>query len=274
MPRIHHPAIRATVLTAVVALAASIVWAAGKAPPANAAPDKAAVDKAFEALRTYEWGQDRTPLAAIDQAIVATYGGCWPRQDLESRLAAVVVGKTPRAAKDFACRRLSLIAGADSVPVLAGLLTDKDLAHMARFVLERMPDAAAGEALRGALPKTAGALRIGCIVSLGVRRDEPSAPALAALLADQDPAVVAAAATALGHVGTPPAAAALADFLKKAPAGLKPVAADANLACAERLLAAGKKLEAAAIYKSLTGEDLPKPVRVAAAKGLLATAGP
>ena len=65
--------------------------------------------------------------------------------------------------------------------------------------------------------------------------------------------MAAAAATALGHIGSPQAAAALADFLKTAPAGLKPVAADANLACAGRFLAGGKKAEAAAIYKSLSG---------------------
>jgi HEAT repeat protein len=264
----------AAALTAVVALAASAAPAAQQAAAGKTAPDKAAVDKAFETLRTFDWGQDRGPLRAIDDAIVATHGDAAARKDLESRLAAVLTGNTGRAAKDFACRRLSLIGTADSVPVLAGLLTAKDMAHMARFALERIPDAAAAEALRGALPKTAGALRVGCIVSLGVRRDEPSVPALAALLAEQDQAVAAAAATALGHIGTPQAAAALGDFLKKAPAGLKPIAADANLACAGRLLAGGKKAEAAAIYKSLSGEDQPKHVRVAAAQGLLAAAGP
>jgi HEAT repeat protein len=267
MPSIFHTAMCAALLAASAAPAAQ--QGAGKT-----APDTAAVDKAFEALKSFDWGQDRGPLRAIDDAIVATHGDAAARKDLESRLAALLTASTPRAAKDFACRRLSLIGTADSVPVLARLLTDKDLAHMARFALERIPDAAAVEALRAALPKTAGALRIGCIVSLGVRRDEASVPALAALLAEQGQAVAAAAATALGHIGTPQAAAALGDFLKTAPAGLKPIAADANLACAGRLLAGGKKAEAAAIYKSLSGEDQPEHVRVAAAQGLLAAAGP
>jgi HEAT repeat protein len=268
MPRIFHTAMCAALL------AASAAPAAQQAAAGKTAPDKAAVDKAFEALKTFDWGQDRGPLRAIDDAIVATHGDAAARKDLESRLAAVLTGNTPRAAKDFACRRLSLIGTADSVPVLAGLLTDKELAHMARFALERIPDAAAVDALRAALPKTAGALRIGCIVSLGVRRDEASVPALAALLPEQDQAVAAAAATALGHIGTPQAATALGDFLKTAPAGLKPIAADANLACAGRLLAGGKKAEATAIYKSLSGPDQPKHVRVAAAQGLLAATAP
>jgi len=237
-------------------------------------PDKAAVDKAFEALKTFEWGQDRGPLRPIDDAINATHGDAALRKELETRLLAVLGCWMPRAAKDFAFRRLSLMGTAASVPVLADLLADKDLAHMARFALERIPDAAAAEALRAALAKTAGPLRVGCIVSLGARRDEPSVPALAALLAEQDQAVAAAAATALGHIGTAEAAAAVADFLKKAPAGLKAVAADANLACAGRLVAAGKKAEAAAIYRALAGADQPKHVRVAVAQGLLAAGAP
>jgi len=39
------------------------------------------------------------------------------------------------------------------------------------------------------------------------------------------------------------------------------------------MLAAGKKVEAMAIYKSLSGEDQPKHVRLAAIRGLLAVTG-
>ena len=74
-------------------------------PNARTAPDKAAVDKAFQALQTFDWGQDRGPLRAIDDAIVATHGDAAARKDLESRLLAVVTGSTPRAAKDFALPR-------------------------------------------------------------------------------------------------------------------------------------------------------------------------
>ena len=47
---------------------------------------------------------------------------------------------------------------------------------------------------------------------------------------------------------------------------------DASLGCAENLLAAGKKAEAQAVYKSLTGENQPHQVRAAATRGLLACA--
>jgi hypothetical protein len=54
---------------------------------------------------------------------------------------------------------------------------------------------------------------------------------------------------------------------------VKPAVADACLACAEHLLADGKKAEAIGLYKSLAGEDQPKHVRLAATRGLLAAAG-
>ena len=50
------------------------------------------------------------------------------------------------------------------------------------------------------------------------------------------------------------------------------MAADAYLACAERLLADGKKLEALAIYKALSKSQI-KHVQLAAMRGLLAVAG-
>ena len=144
---------------------------------------------------------------------------------------------------------------------------------MGRYALERIPDAAATAALRDALPKTEGLLKVGVINSLGVRRDAESAAALTALLENQDQQVAAAAAAALGAIASPEAAKALDEFQKKAPDKLKLAVADARLGCAERLLAGGKKLEAMAIYKSLSGEDQPKHVRLAAVRGLLAVTG-
>ena len=44
-----------------------------------------------------------------------------------------------RDAKDFVCRKLRIISTAASVPALAELLSDKDLAHMARFAPEPNP---------------------------------------------------------------------------------------------------------------------------------------
>jgi HEAT repeat protein len=234
--------------------------------------DQDKLDKAFEALKTYDWGTDRNLLKPIDDAAVAAHGDEAGRKALETRLVAVLTTGVSRDAKDFVCRNLMLIGTAESVPTLAGLLGDKDLSHMARYALERIPAAEAAQAMRDALPKLGGALKVGVIGSLGVRRDAESVPALATLLADADTAVACAAACALGDVGNPAAAKALQEYAGNAPDGVKPAAADAALVCAERLLADGQKVEAADVYKSLRGENQAKPVRMAAMRGLLAVA--
>ena len=239
----------------------------GLAAPAARADE--ALDVALEALKTYDWGHDRSVLQPIDKAVASSHGDAAARNDLESRLAALLNADAPRAAKDAICRQISLIGTAQSVPPLAALLVDEQLSHMARYALERIPDAQAVQALREALPKTQGRLKVGVINSLGVRRDAESSSALIALLKDSDREVVAAAAGALGAIGNAEAAKVLGELQTTAPSELRLVVADACLACAERLLADGKKLQAMVIYKALSKPDQPKHVRVAATRGLL-----
>ena len=238
----------------------------------SAAPADEALDKAFGTLKTFDWGKNRGARHPIEQAVVASHGNADARKDLETKLADVLTGDAPRGAKDFICRQLSLIGSANCVPALATLLPDEKLSHMGRYALERMPCPEAVAAMRDALPKVKGMLKVGVINSLGVRRDAASTAALVALLADSDQEVVAAAAAALGAIGTTDAAKALGDFQKKAPEKLRLAAADACLTCAEQLLADGKKAEAIAVYKSLAGPEQPKHVRLAATRGLLAAA--
>jgi HEAT repeat protein len=159
------------------------------------------------------------------------------------------------------------------VSAVAKLLGDKDLSHMARYVLERVSGPEATAALREALPKTSGRVKVGVINSLGILRDQESTKTVAALLEDSDEQVAAAAAAALGSIGTPDTAKALAGFQAGAPEKLRPAVADAQLACAERLLADGKKLDAMKIYQTLAKSDQPKHVKLAATRGLLAAAG-
>lgn len=231
------------------------------------------LDQAFDALKTFDWGTDPKALSPIDSAAVASLGDDSARAELEKRLAAVLATGASRDAKDFVCRKLMLIGTAASVPALAALLADKDHSHMARYALERIPVPEAGQALRDALPKLSGPLKVGVIASLGARRDSaPCAPELAALLGDSDQSVACAAACALGDLRTAEASKALA-HAKPASEPMKRAVIDASLACAEGLLASGKKVEALAIYKSLTGDSQPKHVRLAATRGMLTSAG-
>ncbi len=235
--------------------------------------DLASLDAPFAALKAYDWGADAEPFKTIDDAVVAAHGDAALRADLEKRLSAILGAGTSRAAKEYACRKLMMIGTAASVPALAALLGNADDSHMARFALERIPAPEAAQALRDALGTVQGTLRIGMIESLGGRGDAVSVPALANLLA-ADPLVAAAAATALGHIHTPEALAALSAANPLAGSGVGRAVVDARLATAESLLAAGKRGEAQAVYQSLAdavkGKPGAKGVELAAARGMLA----
>ena len=142
---------------------------------------------------------------------------------------------------------------------------------MARYALERMPAPEAAKALREALGKTNGAEKAGVAGSLGVRRDAASVSDLAALLGDSDALVALAAATALGDIGTVEAANALASA-SPADEAVKMRVADARLTAAEKLIAAGDRGGAKAVYTSLMTCPA-KSVKLAATRGLLMAAG-
>ncbi len=200
----------------------------------------------------------------------STHGDAAARKDLETRLAAVLKTEASRDAKDVVCRALKTIGTAASVPALAALLADEKLSHMARYALERIPAPEAGQALRTALPKVSGKLKIGMITSLGVRGEEASLAPLQALLADSDAAVAQAAAYALGDIGSLAAAKAL--VTAKSSAGTKVAIADASMECAENLLASGNKVAAKATYEKLLASSPSKSVKDAATRGMQACA--
>ena len=246
--------------------------AAGAAAVAVAQTDSAAVNKALETLKTYDWGADRNALNSIDQAIIATHGDAAARKALEKSLVDALAGGISRSAQDYVCRKLRVVGTTQSVEALAALLPDEGTSHIARYALERIPDEKAAEAMRDALPKVSSKLKPGIIGSLGVRRDKKSIMLISKLLGDSDIQVAKAAAQSLGLIGTLAAAKELSKFAKKASANMKMPVADACLVCAEQLLAGGEKSEAVALYNELKGDDQPSHVKAAAMKGILTAA--
>jgi HEAT repeat protein len=245
---------------------------AGTAAVAVAQTDSAAIDNAFNTLKTYDWGADRAALNPIDQAIIATHSDAAARKALEKRLVDALAGGLSRSAQDYVCRKLRVVGTTQSVEALAALLPAEETSHIARYALERIPDEKAAEAMRAALPKVSSKLKPGIIGSLGVRCDTKSIAAISKLLGDSDIQVAKAAAQSLGLIGTSAAAKELSQFAKKASANMKMPVADACLACAEQLLADGKKSEAVALYKELQGDNQPTHVKAAAVKGMLTAA--
>ena len=228
------------------------------------------LDKALEALQTYDWGQDAKVLKPIEDAINETRGDEAERAKIEKQLIAALDSDTSYDAKQMVCRYLRTCGTATCVVTLEKYLANPKLSHMARYALERIPAPEAGAALRDAAEHLSGELKIGVISSLGVRQEDENVPVLAKAMADSDPAISQAGAYALGATRTSAAAKALADG--KANDEAQAAVADAKLACAESILADGNSKEALAIYKGVKDADLPKHFKLAATRGIVACA--
>ena len=155
------------------------------------------------------------------------------------------------------------------MPTLAQMLTGEETSDMARYALERIPGSAADEALRNALRKTKGQVKVGIVNSLGQRRDKKAVRALGRLTGNRNETLAAAAAAALGQIADSRATEALAKAKDKTSGKLQMVVLDAYLKCADQLVAQGKKPQALAIYKELQKQEMPKPIRTAALRGMI-----
>ena len=191
----------------------------------------------------------------------------------EQQLIAVLQsGQSPRE-KDAACARLKRIGTTECIPALASLLTDEQLSHSARYALESMPSAKAGQALADALGKTSGLTKVGIINSLGFRREARVVPALTALLADQDAQVAVAAARALGQIGGAKALEALQAAIADSTGAVHEALVDACLRCGNSLLAAGKQSKALAVFQHLYDTEKKDGIRTAAYRGMIEASG-
>jgi HEAT repeat protein len=176
--------------------------------------------------------------------------------------------------KDVACRTLAVTGGKEEVPLLAGLLADEQLSHMARYALQAIPDPAVDAALREAAGKLQGRLLAGVIQSMQSRKDPASVPVIIPKLADADADVVGAAAVALGTIATPEAVKALEGALGSAKPEAKAVVCDGCLRAAEGLAAKGQKDAAAALYDKVRAPGMPKQARIGAMRGAILARGP
>ena len=180
---------------------------------------------------------------------------------------AILKSDAPLPEKAECCRQLQLDGGPEAVATLEALLTDAEMAHMARYALEAMPGAEALAALRRALEKTSGLQQIGIINSLQIRKDAAAAPALIGLLQGADDAVAQAAAEALGAIASPEAVEALDSAARKAGVSMRLLKAccDGLSKSAEAWLAQGKSREAKAVYAAVLAIPNAAPESRAAA---------
>jgi len=235
----------------------------------------AELQELLEKVKTYDWGQSRLALTEVTEIIKKAYGNKDELVKIEKGLLNVLESPyATRASKDFICRQLSTIGTEQSVPVLAKMLTGEESSDMARYALERIPGGACDAALRDALPKASGKPKVGIINSLGQRRDNQAVDALGKLIGDSDETAALAAAAALGRIADEQATKILAEAKDKTSGKLQMRIMDSYLLCADQLVTGGKKTQALTIYKELQKENLPKPIRTAAAKGMIGALTP
>jgi HEAT repeat protein len=192
----------------------------------------------------------------------------------EAQLLATLKSDAPRKEKADACLVLARIATKESVPVLAAMLADADFNHMARYVLETLPDPAADTDLLEAARKLSGLPLVGVLGSLGVRHSPGADQVLPGYLTNSDPLVAEAAARALGRLATPAAIRSLQAALTKVPATQQLAVCEGLFRSAESLSAQGKSQEAAALYDQLRSlATAPHQVRAGALRGAILARG-
>ena len=190
----------------------------------------------------------------------------------EAELIAVLRSDASEADKALVCKKLAIKGSAAAVGDLAKLLANDRLASWARIPLEAIPGPEADAALRTAAGSLSGRLLVGVINSIGVRRDAAATSLLEGRLGDADAEVAAAAAAALGKIGTPAAAAILAKQLTAAEPRLDHMA-QAAIVCAERLLAAGQAGEAGKLYGAIRTAKVSEQRQAEATRGLILARG-
>lgn len=212
-------------------------------------------------LRDLTYSGDQALLVALDQEIVAAGRDRTRLAALEQKLLNELTRRdTTFAARQAIAQRLGTVLAAAPEPrssahrTLAAFLIDGRDFEVARLALQPVPGAAIDKLFADALPKSTGTVRLGLIDAVGTRRVTAAIGTLQGLLGDKDPAHAAAAARALGEIGTTAALTAL----RNAPPAL---AAAARLRAATQLPVA----EALVELRNLQQEaQAPASVRLAA----------
>ncbi len=182
----------------------------------------------------------------------------------EQKQIDVLLSDAELFAKVTACQRLARIGTGKSVDTLSSLLCDESLRGYARYAMEGIDDPRVDEAFRKALGTSAGAMRIGIINSIGVRRDLKATGQLSKLALDTDSDACTQALAALGRIASDDAVDTINKALKSKSQSLRLAAGDAALTAAERLLILKKPNNALKLSVAIGKADVPTHLHTAA----------
>jgi len=147
----------------------------------------------------------------------------------------------------FLIRELQWIGDASAVPVLAGLLTNEELADAAAATVVSIGTDAAPH-IRRQLPDAKGRVRLVLLQALGQLRDPEARDLLRAALKDEEPEVRIAAAWGLARLGDDGSIQAILRAADGAKGWERMRQTGSALLLAEQLSAHGNKDQATAIY--------------------------
>lgn len=184
-------------------------------------------------------------------------------------------GKISPTREAYVCHRvlrlLSYVGGAKEVPAIVPALADDDVQEMARFALDRNGSEEATDALIAAFDQVGPTFRIGVIGALGERRGAKVLKVLqTAGASDADPSVRIAAVEALAKHSDASSDPIMEQMTKAECPQCRQRAHQARVRLAETLRAAGKRSEAAAIYRAVKSSGAEAPQKKAAEIGLKA----
>ena len=173
-----------------------------------------------------------------------------------------------------AFEKIGDIAGEEAVESLAGFLSDKKWSHYARFAFQKMEGENVTGVLLRSLETLQDELKPGVIDTIGRRRDPIAVAPLVKLLADSDTEVAAAAAIALGEIGTTDAAAALTESLNsETDPHRRESLASSLLMAGQRLVKTGNTQAAIGLFDQLRNAEVPKAYRIGATQNAILARG-
>ena len=212
-------------------------------------------------------------LAVLSTTLSAEDSAQPPAGEAAKLIAVLDSTDAPVFEKAMACRRLSVIGDETAVPALARLLADEKLSTYACSALEAIPGPASDAALRKAFSDLKGERLIAVLGSIGARGDAAAIGLITISLDSDDPSIVAAAARAIGHIGTPAAADALQTALPEVKPESRAAVGNACLVCILRLAEQKVSDKAVALCEAVQHADVPQHIKLAAAGNAIVALG-
>jgi HEAT repeat protein len=180
---------------------------------------------------------------------VGKQAGTPRRAQVVQGLLALTAPKQPKWTRTIALRHLSLIGGDETVAVAAKILREPDLQEEAVFCIERIPGAAADQALIDGLAAVKPDFQPRIFAALGHRRTASAAKLASDAMESKDLTIAIAAMKAMARIGRGPGSKSRAPDYNSLSDWDKIQFADSVVRYANAMVATGNPIEAIGLYK-------------------------